>query len=41
MRGKKDAARHSLQKYRGVDDVEAELRVRGASGGSGQGMQSG
>lgn len=29
MRGKKDAARHSLQKYRGVDDVEAELRVKG------------
>lgn len=27
MRGKKDAARRSLQKYRGVEDVEAELDV--------------
>lgn len=27
-RGKKEEAHKSLQKYRGVDDVDAELRVR-------------
>ena len=29
MRGKSEAAHKSLQKYRGVVDVDAELRVSG------------